>query len=266
MADAYRTAKLSSFADRVASRRCDVMLGNSESVTREIVARDRIAEDRVIRIYNGVDTTRFRPGDRNERQKYGWAPEHIVFGVVANFSPLKRHIDFIIAAQQIAKICPQARFVMAGRDDGLLDSLKAEIRARGLESLFTVIPGAREPEYLYPALDVYICSSESEGLSNVLLEAAACGLPIVATRVGGNGEIVIENETGLLAEPHNPEALAAAALKLAGDPEMRREMGRRGYQHIRDKFSIRAMVTAHEELYQRLSAATGRGQSGRPGA
>lgn len=254
MVDCYRTQKLPSYADRVASRRCDVMLGNSESVTREIVALDNIDEDRVIRIFNGLDTNRFHPGDRSERQKYGWEPEHIVFGVVANFIAYKRHIDFIVAAQQIAKNCPQARFVMAGDDRGILDSLKAEIRERGLEALFTIIPGTREPEHLYPALDVYICSSETEGLSNVLLEAAACGLPIVATRVGGNAEIVIENETGLLADAHDPEALAAAALKLARDPEMRRAMGRRGCQRIRDNFSIRAMVTAHEALYDRLLA------------
>jgi len=254
MVDSYRNAILPSFADRVASRRCDVMLGNCESVTREIVALDGIAEDRVIRINNGVDTARFRPGDQNERQKYGWTPENIVFGVVANFGPQKRHIDFVIAAQQIAKSCPQARFVMAGHDYGLLDSLKAEIRVRGLEALFTVIPGAHEPEYLYPALDVYICSSETEGFSNVLLEAAACGLPIVATRVGGNAEIVIENRTGLLVDSRNPDALAAAALKLAGDPEMRRSLGRQGCQGIRDKYSIRAMVTAHEALYDRLLA------------
>ena len=254
MVDSYRNAKLPSFADRVASRRCDVMLGNSESVTREIVALDGIPEDRVIRIHNGVDITRFRPGNRKERQKYDWKPEHIVFGVVANFGPQKRHIDFVIAAQQIVKSCPQARFVMAGHDYGLLDSLKAEIRTRGMEALFTVIPGAHEPENLYPALDVYICSSETEGLSNVLLEAAACGIPIVATRVGGNAEIVIENETGLLTDSHNPQALAAAALKLAGDPEMRRAMGRQGCQRIGDKYSIRAMVTAHEALYDRLLA------------
>jgi glycosyltransferase involved in cell wall biosynthesis len=254
MVDSYRKLKLLSFVDRVASRRCDVMLGNSESVTREIIALDGIAEDRVIRIYNGVDSARFRSGDRNERHKYGWKPEHIVFGVVANFSQQKRHIDFVVAAQQIAEVCPQARFVMAGQDYGFLDSLKAEIRARGLEALFTVISGTREPEYLYPAFDVYICSSETEGLSNVLLEAAACGLPIVATRVGGNAEIVIENRTGLLVDSRNPEALAAAALMLASNPEMRKAMGRRGCQLISDKYSIRAMVTAHEALYDRLLA------------
>lgn len=253
MVDSYRTSMVLSLVDRAATRRCQVMLGNSESVVREILASDGLAEDRVVRIYNGVDTGKFHPGDRKARKEHGWNFEHVVFGTVANFIPYKRHIDFIIAAQQIAKIYPQARFVMAGEDRGILSSLKAEIRIRGLEPLFTIIPGTHEPEYLYPSLDVYICSSETEGLSNVLLEAAACGLPIIATRVGGNAEVVTEDETGLLVAPHKPEAIAASALKLANDPEMRRDMGDRGCQLVRAEFSIHAMVSAHEELYQRLS-------------
>jgi glycosyltransferase involved in cell wall biosynthesis len=111
-------------------------------------------------------------------------------------------------------------------------------------------------------MDVYICTSETEGLSNVLLEAGASCLPIVATRVGGNPEIVADGENGFLVETHDPESIALAALQLAENPELRRDMGKRNRERVMAQFSIRAMVRAHEELYERLLPVALRPQQG----
>lgn len=248
---AYRTTKCLSIVDRTAARRCDLMLGNSAAVVRELIEVDGLSASTVIRIPNGVDTRKFHPGNREERSRYGWTDEHIVFGIVANFIPYKRHIDFVLAAERISTSNPNARFLMAGEDRrGILESLKAEIRVRRLESLFTIIPGTSEPEHLYPAMDVYISTSDTEGLSNVLLEAGASGLPIVATRVGGNPEIVVDGHNGFLIEPRAPESVAAAATLLAENPRMRSQMGAQSRERVVAEFSIRAMVDAHEELYE----------------
>jgi glycosyltransferase involved in cell wall biosynthesis len=252
MAGCYRTDWLLSLADRIGTRSCDYAIGNSEAIRRELTEIDGLPAEKVGVVYNGVDTQRFRPGNRELRGQCGWREENVVFGVVANFIPYKRHTDFIRAARLIARSNPHARFVMAGEDRGILDTLKAQIRESGLEPFFTIIPGTREPERLYPGLDVYICTSQTEGLSNVLLEAGACGLPIIATRVGGNPEIVTDAYNGFLVSPRAPEAIAVKALQLASNPKLRRIMGERSRQRAISQFSLIAMVHAHETLYESL--------------
>jgi glycosyltransferase involved in cell wall biosynthesis len=253
LVDCYRTTRLLAMADRTATRRCGVMLGNGKAIVQEIIDLDGLPSGRVIRIPNGVDTGKFCPGNRKERRRYGWAEENVVFGIIANFIPYKRHIDFVLAAEQIAKVNPNARFVMAGNDPrGILESLKVEIRSRHLETIFTIIAGTANPEHLYPAMDVYICTSDTEGLSNVLLEAGASGLPLVATRVGGNSEVVEDGYNGFLVEPRTHNVIASAALKLASNMNMRQQMGARSRERICSEFSIKTMVNAHEELYEQL--------------
>jgi L-malate glycosyltransferase len=257
MADCYRTDKLLTMADSAATRWCNFAVGNSEAIRRELIEIDGLPPERVGAIYNGVDVERFRPGNLEMRKQYGWNEENVVFGIVANFIPYKRHTDFVRAAALIAQSNPNARFVMAGEDRGILNTITRQIRDRGLEPLFTVIPGTREPERLYPALDVYVCTSQTEGLSNVLLEAGACALPTIATRVGGNPEIVTDGYNGFLVPPAEPEVIAAKALQLGSDRERRRIMGNRGRQRVATHFSMAAMVRAHEDLYARLLGACG---------
>ena len=254
MLDGYRRGGLQGVADRIATRMCNVLVGNSNSVSREVVEIDGMPSERVMTIHNGVDTNRFCPGNRDLRKQYGWNDEHVVFGIVANFIPYKRHSDFVRAAALIAKSNPNARFVMAGEDRGILNDLTAQIHESALGPLFTVIPGTPEPERLYPAMDVYICTSQTEGLSNVLIEAGACGLPVIATRVGGNPEIVVDNYTGYLVESQQPEAVASKALQLSSNPELRYAMGERARQRVTCEFSMIRMVNAHEKLYESLLA------------
>jgi len=255
MADCYRTDKLLTIADRAATRWCHYAVGNSKAIRRELIEVDGLPPERVGVIYNGVDTERFRPGNRELREHYGWSDEHVVFGIVANFIPYKKHVDFIRAAALIAKSNPNARFVMVGEDRGILEALKNQIHETGLEQLFTIIPGMRDPERLYRALDAYLCTSQTEGLSNVLLEAGACGVPVVATRVGGNPEIITDGHNGFLVPPATPEAVAAKALLLGSNPDLRVLMGDRGRQRAVSQFSIAAMVQAHETLYASLLGA-----------
>jgi glycosyltransferase involved in cell wall biosynthesis len=254
LAACYRDGRLLAGVDRVATRMCDFVIGNSRAVTAELVQLDGIPAEHTATIYNGVDSNRFQPGDKSFRHAQGWTDDNVVFGIVANFLPYKRHVDFIRAAGLIAAKAPQARFVMAGEDRGILPELRRKIAVTGLESRFVIIPGTSEPEKLYPAMDAYICTSETEGFSNVLLEAAACGLPLVATEVGGNPEIIVPGENGCLVPVAQPEQVAQAALALAGNPDLRRRMGERSRELVQQRFSLDSMVRQHEQLYQRLLA------------
>jgi glycosyltransferase involved in cell wall biosynthesis len=220
----------------------------------EIIELDRVPGERVMRIHNGVDVNRFRPGNREVRQRAGWTDRNVVFGMLANFRHSKRQIDFVKAAEMIARENPDARFMLAGKDcEGLLPELKREICTRGLERSFAIFPPLSNPETLYPSMDVFLYTSETEGLPNVLLEAASCCVPIVATNVGGNPEVVRDNFNGILVEPKAPASVAAAALRLNGSPELRREMGARGRQRVCSEFSVEAMVNAHVALYAQLA-------------
>lgn len=256
LAAAYRLPSISGRVDLIATRMCDFLIGNSNAVTEDLV-RDGVASERTATIYNGVNTGRFRPGDRSFRALHGWTEEHIVFGIVANFLLYKRHVDFIRAAAQIAENAPNARFVMAGEDRGILPELRRQIASSGLESRFVVVPGTSEPEKLYPAMDAYICTSETEGFSNVLLEAAASGLPLIATNVGGNPEIVFPRDNGFLIPVGAHEEAARAALALIDNRDLRLQMGARSRQIVSQNFSLEKMVQQHEQLYERLLAQRG---------
>ena len=251
LVNGYRNGDLLARVDRLATRKCDYMLGNCSAVTEELVRIDGVPAGRAATIYYGVDTARFIPGNRSLRQVYGWNDDEVVFGIVANFIPYKRHMDFVRAAALIGAKAPHARFVMAGEDRGILPAIRREIAQAGLESRFVIIPGTLQPEKLYPAMDAYICTSETEGFSNVLLEAAATGLPLIATRVGGNPEIVSPGENGFLVPVARPEDVAQAALTLVDDSTLRRRMGNRSRELVERRFSLETMVRQHELLYER---------------
>jgi len=261
LVNCYRTGGPRAMADRLATRWCDFVLGNSAAVTDELIHMDGVPAEHASTIYNGVDTARFRPGDRSLRQVYGWGADDVVFGIVANFIPYKRHADFVRAAALICAKSPHARFIMAGEDRGILPAIREEIVQAGLESRFVIIPGTLEPERLYPAMDAYICTSKTEGFSNVLLEAAASGLPLIATRVGGNPEIVFPGENGFLVPVSSPKEIAESALAIIDDPTLRRHMGRHSRELVERRFSLEIMVRQHELFYEKVIAA---GRAGVP--
>lgn len=117
------------------------------------------------------------------------------------------------------------------------------------------MPGARDdvPDLLR-GLDVFVLPSRTEGICNTILEAMASGLPVVATDVGGNPELVVPDRTGLLVPPSSPEALAAALVRYAGDPALRRGHGAAGRARVLAEFSLDAMIEAYLSNYEALLA------------
>lgn len=141
---------------------------------------------------------------------------------------------------------------MVGSDYGELPELLREIRGRGLDSCFEIVAGTAEPERYYRAMDVYVCASEVEGMSNSILEAMASGIPVIATNVGGNPELVVNGQTGFLVPPFAPDMIAANALTLISERILRSGMGRRALQIVQERYTADAMVKAHEDLYSDL--------------
>jgi glycosyltransferase involved in cell wall biosynthesis len=174
----YRSSLLMGILERLALRHADMMVGNSTPIIEEICTKDGFAAERVKKIYNGIDTNRFRPGlSIDVRSRFGWSEQHFLVGMVANFRACKRHDDFLTAAALLHREHPDSRFVLVGNDLGTLGESRTRISQLGLNGVVQIITGCSQPETVYPALNVYVCTSETEGLSNVLLEAMACGRP-----------------------------------------------------------------------------------------
>ena len=255
LVDCYRPNQLlGSLADVIATRAADYVLGNSEAVVREVIALDGVSPSRAGLIYNGVDTDRFSPlRSTSLRDELGWNHEHVVVGIVASFIPYKRHNDFVSAAAIINATAPNTRFLLVGEDRGEMRGVQEAFQDAGLADYVQILGNMSTPELAFAAMDLYVCSSETEGFSNVVLEAMATGLPVVATNVGGNREAVSEN-CGFLVPPRSPELLAQAVLELVQAPAQMRRFSENARTRAESVFSIDAMVRAHEDIYTRLAA------------
>ena len=240
-------------ADRASFRLADVNLANSVAATREMVSVGGCPPKKCRTIYNGVDARRFHPGlNRSWRSTVGWNNENIVFGLIGNFRPYKRHLDFVEAANLILQEYPESRFVIAGADFGCLSGVLKRIADLGLQEKFQIVGNEPCPEKIFAALDIYVCASESESFSNAILEAMACGKPVIATNVGGNPEAVADGVTGFIVPCGDPQSIAVAACRLVADSNLRQAMGIKARNRVEQEFSLDRMVKMHEQLYLKL--------------
>jgi glycosyltransferase involved in cell wall biosynthesis len=202
-----------------------------------------------------VDTERYQsvpPGTRERlRQSLGLGAE-FAWLAVGRFEHAKDYPNMLRAFARVREEQPGAVLLLVGRGS-LQPGTEALAAALGLEGQVRFV-GTREdvPEFMTVA-DGYVMSSAWEGMPMVLLEAAAAGLPIVATRVGGNQEVVRDGATGFLAPPGDDGALGAAMLRLMALPEAeRRAMGAHGHDHVRQHYGLGRVVDRYEAVYREV--------------
>ena len=227
--------------------------GQIESYLTERVG---IAASRIERICNGVDTLRFRPA--SGRQAVAGSPfddpDAVIVGTVGRLQTVKDQLNLVRAmaiARAQGEAGAQLRLLIAG-DGPQRAEVEAEIAASGIGDI-TWLAGARSdvPEIMR-ALDIFALPSQAEGISNTILEAMASGLPVVATEVGGNAELVAAGETGALVPAQDPHAMAQAFLRYTADAALRQSHGAAGRQRVERSFSIDNMVERYTRLYQSL--------------
>jgi glycosyltransferase involved in cell wall biosynthesis len=202
---------------------------------------------RISTIYYGVDLEKYSPR-RSEA-----AAEGPVFGTVARLVHQKGHIWLLEAIPQVLARFPQARWRFAG-DGEKRAGLEARARELGIAHAVEFLGSRSDVQNLLGSFDCFILPSLWEGFPNVLLEAMACGLPVIATSVEGSVELVVEGETGRLVPKEDAGALAGAMLELAADAELRQRMGSSGRKRVEEHFSLGKQVMEFEALFDRFLA------------
>jgi len=215
-----------------------------------------VPREKITTVTTGVDFSRY---DRstvhgNLREELGLAPDTLLIGTVAILRAKKGHAEILDAAPSILKSFPKAHFVFAG-DGPQTDNLKARIATDGLEGRVHLLGLRRDVTNVLASLDVFVLPTHQEALGTAFIEAAAMGLPAVASRVDGVPEVIIDGETGLLVPAQDGKALIEPLSRLLADAIYRQGMGANAAEFVRRKFSREVMALGMERLYQRLLEA-----------
>lgn len=221
---------------------------NSPSLRDRLLRRVRVPDERVFYIPNGVDTDFFHPA--------GTEPDEPSLLCIARMAPDKNHPLLLRAFARVLHRVPDAvlHLVGEGREKTRIKALAA---APELQGRVHFHPGNADVRPLLRKAQVFVLASDYEGMPNVLLEAMACGLPVAATRAGGVPELVIHEQTGLLADCGDSEGLAGAMTRLLISAGERAAFGRAGRERALARHSLQAMVKAHEKVYEAVLRGTG---------
>ncbi len=209
-------------------------------------------------IPNGVDVDRFGWLSRADaRATLSLPADAFVVVAIGRLVPVKNHALLLDAAREMKRVGVRAQFLVAG-DGPLRPELAARVAAENLQGMVHLLGHRRDTPTLLAAADVFALASRSEGMSNTILEAMAARRPVVATRVGGNPELVVDGLTGMLVSPDTGSALADALARLMNDRTLAGQMGRDGRVRVETHFSIGTMVARYTDMYE---SVTGRGAS-----
>jgi sugar transferase (PEP-CTERM/EpsH1 system associated) len=229
----------------------------SRDLARWLIEDVGVPRRKVLSICNGVDTRRFAPGERPAaRAALGIGSEPLVIGTVGRLDPVKDQVGLLKAFSRLTDD-PRAFLLIVG-DGPCRQELEATIGALRLGDRVRLLGERDDVPAVLSAMDVFVLCSVGEGISNAILEAMATGLPVVATRVGGNPELVMDGSTGFLVEPRSPASLAAPLRRYLEDPTLLAQHGRSARDHAETEFSLERMVGAYEQLYRRLLDTRGR--------
>lgn len=221
-----------------------------------------VGSDRLSQIYNGVDTQQFRPAEAGRVPIPGCPfmdPRQWLIGTVGRMQSIKAQTDlahaFIRMLARQPALASHARLVMIG--DGPLRAASRTLLDEAGVGHLAWLPGERDDvSNIMRGLNCFALPSLSEGISNTILEAMASGLPVVATDVGGNADLVANGRSGELVPAGDIDAMAASLMRMANGPQRAMAMGAEGRKLVEQRFSLTAMVDAYQGVYDRLLRRT----------
>lgn len=245
---------LSVGVERALAKHTDRFINVSSSERQACLALGLLNVERSLVVYNGIDWQSFdtlKVDIGQVKSELGFDPNDVVVGHIAKFDVQKAQDDLAAAIPFVLEECPGAKFLFVG-DGALRPHIEDQVTRLGVDRQ-VVFTGYRDDvARLLKAIDVVALPSRWEGLSLVLLEAMACRKPIVASRVTGNIDVVVDGVTGFLVPGGSPEALAGKIIRLLQDAQLRDELGRHGRERVEQEFSLTRMVAQMRSVYQDL--------------
>ncbi|MDW7646075.1 MAG: glycosyltransferase [Desulfuromonadales bacterium] len=240
----------------LANHMTDRFVVNSESVQETVVEKEKLHKKQIEIIPNGIDFVNILSASGKDlvTEFPKIKAEDRIIGIVANFSRSVKRLDlFLNSASLVVALQDKVKFLIIGGGK-LENDLREQAKKLNLEDV-VIFAGPRENPIQYiKTFTIGVLCSDSEGFSNTILEYMVAGLPVVATAVGGNREIVIDGETGKLVPPDDPQALADALCTLLDDPARCKRMGEAGRKIVQQKFDWGPVIQHTEKFYTRLVA------------
>ena len=235
----------------------------SRDLADYLVQKVHVPVGMVTQVYNGVDTQRFKPASGVTLPIVGCPfdpSQHWLVGTVGRMQAVKDQVMLARAFARALELAPQlkdtVRLVMVG-EGPLRAQAQAVLDAAGIADL-AWLPGERsDVAYIMRGLHAFALPSLAEGISNTILEAMASGLPVVATDVGGNADLVLRGQTGEIVAAADPSAMARRLVQLATEPQRARAMGLAGRARVEVSFSLQAMVSTYQNVYDRQLGRAG---------
>jgi len=230
----------------------------SKDIENYLLHKIFIQKSNIHQIYNGVDTELFHPKNQGQKSclpKNVFHEGNLVIGTVGRMKDVKDPLTLVKAFIYLLEEIPDAReflrLVIIG-DGPLREKVAGVMESENINDLVWM-PGSQEDiSESLRCFDVFVLPSLAEGISNTILEAMASGLPVVATRVGGNSELIIEGETGQLVPASDPKSMANALRCYVENPELASRHGKAGRQRVEKYFSLSSMVEAYISVYDKI--------------
>lgn len=243
---------------RLMSKLVHRYIGLSKNIESMLIENIKVPKRKVRQVYNGVDSEKFKQAICKNR--YDLFPDNfinsetILIGTVGRMDPVKDQITLLTAFIKLLKdnrLASNLRLVMIG--DGEMRPEIENIIAMNNVHQQVWLAGSKDNIHLYmQQMDIFCLPSKNEGISNTILEAMACSLPVVATDVGGNGELIANNETGMLVPAENPDRLAEKLAHYVEDIQLRMRHGKLARKRVVDNFSLEKMVQNYVSIYEGL--------------
>lgn len=232
----------------------------SEAVKSSIIEQG-VMPDKIQVVYNSVDVDRFKDFGRDQvRAELGLSDDALIFGMVANLNPVKNHTSVIDALSELHKQGIQPHLILAGQGT-LRTELETKVKRLGLRSFVHFLGARNDIENILAAIDVFILASYTEGLSNALLEAMAAKKAVIASRVGGNVEVIEDGISGILVSTET-SSIAGAMCRLAQSDKLRNELAEKAFMRVRQRFSIDNMLKNYMHIFtSTLSSGVIKGQT-----
>lgn len=231
----------------------------SDRLRKELAEVLKIPASRSVIIPNGIDTTAFSRGrDDSIRKELQLPRDATLVGAVGNIRPAKAYDNLMRAARALADRSDRFYFVVAGECSGTLaDDLMRLRNQLGLQDRFFFLGLRSDISTVLHNLDIFVLSSNSEGFSIACVEAMACEVPVIATRCGGPEEI-LGKDCGMLVAPGDARGLADAIHHVAREPALAMRLSQAALKRARDDYSLKAMLSRYEALYERVLGHDGR--------